>query len=262
MKVQPKKSLGQHFLVDTQHCARITAYADIQPEDTVIEIGPGTGQLTRLLLEKARTVIAIEFDRDMVEHLGRLFPENDPRSSKLTIVNADILRLRWTDLPAGNHVRLVGNLPYNISTKILAQTAEVKERFHSFTFMVQKEVAERVLARPGTKDYGYFTLLMEYHFQRFRGFAVPPGAFSPPPRVVSYAMRVMPREPLEVPDYRRFVKLLQSSFRQRRKTLWNNLKSGFEDEKLAQAFSECGLDSRIRPEELPLQQFACLARVL
>jgi 16S rRNA (adenine1518-N6/adenine1519-N6)-dimethyltransferase len=263
MKVQPKKSLGQHFLVDTQYCAKIIDYAGIRPEDTVIEIGPGTGQLTRLLLPRARSVVAVEFDRDMVEHLGKSFPANDPFSGKLTILHADILQVQWRDLPAGDHVKLIGNLPYNISTKILSQTAEVKERFQSFTFMVQKEVAERVLAKPKTKDYGYFTLLMEYHFERFRGFAVPPGAFSPRPKVMSYVMRLQPREaPYPVSDYSGFVKLLQRSFRQRRKTLWNNLKAYFPDDKLAQTFADCRLNPLVRPEELPLQQFACLARML
>jgi 16S rRNA (adenine1518-N6/adenine1519-N6)-dimethyltransferase len=263
MKVQPKKNLGQHFLVDTGYCSRIIGYADIQPGDTVIEIGPGTGQLTGLLLETAQAVIAIEFDPDMVEHLQRLFPGDHPLSRKLTILNADVLQIQWQDLPEGSHVRLVGNLPYNISTKILSQTAEVKERFHSFTFMVQKEVAERILAKPGNKDYGYFTLLMEYHFQRFRGFAVPPGAFVPPPKVVSYVMRVAPREPpYPVPDYSRFLTLLKVSFQQRRKTLWNNLKRSFPEHKLSEALSRCRLDPRTRPEELDLQQFACLARML
>ena len=260
MTLRAKKSLGQHFIADPNYCRRIVHYAEIQPADTVVEIGPGTGQLTEHLLGRARTVIAIEFDRDMMAHLQTRFT-NEPR---LTLIQRDILALDWNTILKTSPVKIVGNLPYNISTRVLTKTTEIKDRFHSFTFMVQKEVAERVLATPRSKDYGYFTLLMEYHFERIKGFDVPPGAFLPKPKVTSHVMKIFPRDPpYPVKDYPQFVRLLKKSFQQRRKTLWNNLKSTVnESRQLEVAFKACHIPTGSRPEEVALEQYACLSRML
>jgi 16S rRNA (adenine1518-N6/adenine1519-N6)-dimethyltransferase len=260
--VQAKKALGQHFLTDQNYCRKIVRYAGVGRGDVVVEIGPGTGQLTAALLEAGAHVTAIEFDSDMIAALRDRFPRP---GGDLDVVSADILAFDWSSLPSGRPlVKLVGNLPYNISTRILKQSAEAKDRFESFTFMVQKEVAERVIASPGSKAYGYFSVLMEYHFERRRGFDVPPGAFQPRPRVMSHVMRLEPKRPdFEVPDYGRFERLLAGAFAHRRKTLWNNLVAqGTPPSRLTEALCGAGLDPKTRAERVTLEQFVCLARLL
>ena len=255
-----KKSLGQHFLIDRNYCQKIVRYARIDPLDTVIEIGPGTGALTEPLLAAAGEVIAIEFDSALIAHLKDRFA-NHPR---LRLLEADILGLDWRDIVKVVPVKLLGNLPYNLATRILLKTTEIKDRFHSFTFMVQKEVAERILARPKSKDYGYFTVLMEYHFTRVKGFNVPAGVFTPQPKVLSNVMKLLPRDPpCPAVDYPHFVALLKKAFRHRRKTLWNNLKGNLVGrERMAAAFDACQIQATARPDQVTLAQYSCLARVL
>ena len=208
-------------------------------------------------------MVAIEFDRDLVDHLKRsLRPES---RSRLILIQADVLDLDWAATFPEAPVKLVANLPYNIATAVLTKMIPFGHRFHSFTFMVQKEVAERILARPGSKSYGYLTLVLQYRFSRIRGFDVPPGAFAPPPGVRSHAMQLIPRpRPVRLPCYDRFLRLIRTGFRQRRKTLRNNLRSAFGPWKgrLEPAFESAGIEPRQRAEEVSLEQFVCLARVL
>ena len=165
MKPRAKKSLGQHFLADPNYCGKIARFAAIDSQDSVVEIGPGTGHLTQVLLGMARQVTAIEFDREMVAYLQEQWPEKGiNQGAPLTIVQADVLTLDWNTILGTGPVKVIGNLPYNISTRILQKMTEIKDRFHSCTVLIQKEVAQRILASPNSKDYGYFTLLMEYHF--------------------------------------------------------------------------------------------------
>ncbi|MGH9338946.1 MAG: 16S rRNA (adenine(1518)-N(6)/adenine(1519)-N(6))-dimethyltransferase RsmA [Acidobacteriota bacterium] len=261
MQPRAKKSLGQHFLADINYCKKIVAFAHVEPHETVVEIGPGTGQLTRILLQTARHVIAVEFDVEMLECLRQNLAPG--LLSRLTLVQADVLQLDWEDILEDAPVKIVGNLPYNIATRLLSSMTRVTDRFDSFTFMVQKEVADRILAGPGNKDYGYFSLLMEYHFERLRGFNVPPGVFVPKPMVISHVMKLIPRVPeVEISDYDAFVRLLKRAFQHRRKTLWNNLKSRSDERRLEKALSACRVEPRARPEELSLQQYACLVRML
>ena len=153
MKPQPKKSLGQHFLADTNYCHKIVRFAHVGPGDTVVEIGPGTGQLTRVLLATARRVIAIEFDASMVRHLQKELSENlsDPHH-QLQLLQADVLNLEWDSVMGTTPVKIIGNLPYNISTRILSNLLTVKDRLVDCTVMVQKEVAQRILAAPCCGD--------------------------------------------------------------------------------------------------------------
>jgi len=265
VKRQPraKKSLGQHFLANSDYCQKIAQFAQIGPEDTVVEVGPGSGQLTRVLLPLARKVIAVEFDRDLVRYLNEHFLEdNDDAPKHLDVIQADILSFNWA--LAGKHpFKIVGNLPYNIATQILQNMLPIKDRVQSGTFLLQKEVAQRILSSPNSKDYGYFTLLMEYHFERTPGFDIPPGAFVPPPKVVSQVIQLRPRNsPFLVPSEPHFQGLLKEAFQQRRKTLWNNLKSGHDPESLESAFEACCIPSRARPQEVTLEQYACLGRML
>jgi 16S rRNA (adenine1518-N6/adenine1519-N6)-dimethyltransferase len=280
--VRPKRSLGQHFLTDTRYCERFVQFAELEPDDTVIEIGPGTGQLTEFLIRQVRQVIGVEFDSEMVDLLKNRYSVylNQPHP-QLEIIQADVLQVCWSELldqllpnfptpqnltSEGCNMRLtfVGNLPYNIATRIMTSMTEIKHRFQSLVFMTQKEVANRILASPGTKDYGYFTLLMEYNFRRQKGFDVPPGAFFPPPKVMSHVLRMLPREgSLTADEQRLFRKVIQTSFQQRRKTLWNNLKLLFDDEVvLREAFQSCAIDLRARPEQVDLAGYLGITRVL
>ncbi len=257
-----KKSLGQNFLVDSSYCDRITRFASVQAGDHVVEVGPGTGALTRSLLRSGATVAAIEFDREMVDYLNReLIPE---AAGRLSIHISDVLRFSWTDLAPWSPFKIVGNLPYNIATRIVRDLTSFTSLFESFCFMVQKEVAQRILAGPGGKDYGFLTLLAEYHFVRTPGFDVPPGAFRPIPKVTSHVIKLVPRNepPDDVGDYRQFVGLLARSFGQRRKTLWNNLAGSVDPDRLSEGFREAGIPRTTRPEQVSLAQFSCLARML
>jgi 16S rRNA (adenine1518-N6/adenine1519-N6)-dimethyltransferase len=261
-KPRGKKSLGQHFLANAGYCQKIAHFAQINSEDTVVEIGPGTGQLTQVLVPLAQKVVAVEFDRDLVEYLKEQFLQEPVTAKHLDIVHADILSFNWA-IQGGNRFKVIGNLPYNIATRIIQQMIPIKDRFQSATFLIQKEVAQRILSATHSKDYGYFTLLMEYHFERIAGFDVPPGVFVPPPKVTSQVIRLEPHKPpYPVPDEPAFRTLLKNAFQQRRKTLWNNLKKGRDIQQLRPAFELCHIPDQARPEELTLEQYACLGRML
>ena len=217
-KPRGKKSLGQHFLANNGYCQKIAHFAQISPEDTVVEIGPGTGQLTQALLPLARKVVAVEFDLDLVEYLKEHLLQEGVTAEHLEIIHADILSFNWA-IPGKNRFKVIGNLPYNIATRIIQDMIQIKDRFQSGTFLLQKEVAQRILSASHSKDYGYFTLLMEYHFERIPGFEIPPGVFVPPPKVTSQVIRLEPRKPAyPVPDESAFRTLLKNAFQQRRKS--------------------------------------------
>ena len=264
MTPRPRKSLGQHFLSDKNYCYKLLQFAGFGPHDTVLEIGPGTGQLTQALLKTVRRVVAVEFDTAMIQFLEIQFaPQLGGGLGQLQLVQADVLTLDWDSILNRNPVRVIGNLPYNISTRILKRMLEIKDRFQDCTVMLQKEVAERILATPSAKEYGYFSLLMEYHFRRVKGFDVPPGVFVPKPKVMSHVLKLIPRDPPHpVPDYKAFVKLMQRAFQQRRKTIWNNLKRDFDPSTVLAALETCGIGMQARPEELSLYNYACLSREL
>ncbi|GAB4119304.1 MAG: 16S rRNA (adenine(1518)-N(6)/adenine(1519)-N(6)) -dimethyltransferase RsmA [Acidobacteriota bacterium] len=270
---EPRKALGQHFLSDPGYCRRIVSLAQVSAGDPVLEIGPGTGVLTERLLAAGAIVRAVELDSRLVEYLTRRLAQPIAQE-RLFLVQGDVLRLDWHELtepvgPAGGpdsarRVKLVANLPYNIATRILSRTTPFANRFHSLTVMTQKEVALRVTARPGSRDYGYLSLLMEYHYRVGSGFDVPPGAFSPPPKVVSRVFQLLPLDPPRAfPSYAGFLKLVSAGFRHRRKTLWKNLlAAGYPEDRLRAAFEAAGLPFDVRAEAVPLARFLALADVL
>lgn len=263
--IQTRKSLGQHILKDPLVCERIADIAELDPHDLVIEIGPGTGRLTQFLLSRVRKVIAIEFDRRMIELLKARKPAwQDSCGAQLEIVQADVLRFHFGAVASTGRAKVVGNLPYNISTRLLIKMTKAADSFHSLTVMIQKEVAERILAAPRCKDYGYLTLLMQFHFQVAAGFDVPPGAFYPRPRVVSHVLQLIPLRPARpIQNYEGFVRLIQQAFAQRRKTLWKNLGRMIPDRAIREkAFRKCAIGRMMRAEEVSLQQFLCLADML
>ncbi|MDP2833834.1 MAG: 16S rRNA (adenine(1518)-N(6)/adenine(1519)-N(6))-dimethyltransferase RsmA [Pseudomonadota bacterium] len=248
-----KKSLGQHFLVDSHYIARIVAAIRPDAGDTMVEIGPGLGALTRPLLDKLAHLQVVEFDRDMVARLREEFP-----GERLTIHQADALDFDFTQF--GDDLRVVGNLPYNISSPLLFHLAESAAQIRDMCFMLQKEVVDRMAAAPDTADYGRLSVMLQSRFRVEKKFMVPPGAFRPPPKVDSAIVRLIPLPPEAVPyrDARVFADVVGRAFGQRRKTLRNTLK-GLVD---AALFEELGIDPIRRGETLSVAEFAQLANRL
>lgn len=268
-----KPKLGQHFLQDQSFAIRIIeALGDIS-QRTVLEIGPGRGALTRMLVRQARRVIGVETDRVLAAQLRMNFSV----TPNIEIIEGDILAIDLDTLfgpkpgstrPGMNHeperVRVVGNLPYFITSEILLRLFEYRKYFDTIVLMVQKEVAERLAARPGTKEYGLLSATAQLYSRVEKLFIVPPGAFSPPPKVHSAVVRLelTPRlETLGV-DETEFLRFLKLSFAQKRKTLWNNLKSRYGSDDLTKAMQHAKIKPTIRAEALSLEQNAALLRAL
>lgn len=268
-----KPKLGQHFLRDSSVAARIVeALGDIS-QSTVLEIGPGRGALTSTLVRKARRVIAVETDRVLAAQLRMHFS----LTPNIEIIEGDILAIDLDTLfgpkPGSSRpgmeqeperVRVVGNLPYFITSEILLRLFEYRKYFSSVVLMVQKEVAERLSARPGNKDYGLLSATAQLYSRIEKLFVVPPGAFSPPPKVDSAIVRltIEPRVEALGVDESAFINFLKLSFAQKRKTLWNNLKSRYKSDDLTQAMKRARIKPTVRAEALTLEQSAALFREL
>ena len=248
-----KKSLGQHFLVDQHYIARIVAAIRPETADHMVEIGPGPGALTRPLLETLPHLDVVEVDREMVARLRAEFPLD-----RLSVHSVDALAYDFAGLGPG--LRVVGNLPYNISSPLLFHLAASAESIIDMTFMLQKEVVDRMAAAPDTPDYGRLSVMLQSRFKVAKLFTVPPGAFQPPPKVDSAIVRLAPLALEQVPyrDAGVFAEVVARAFGQRRKTLRNTLK-GWVDETL---FAELGIDPRRRGETLSVAEFATLANRL
>ena len=260
-----QKKFGQNFLIDTHVLEKIVAAAEITQDDLVIEIGPGIGTLTQYLCEAAGEVIAIEIDRNLIPIL-----QNDTLRNyhNVTVINEDVLKLDLSALirdhaPKGA-VKLVANLPYYITTPIVMQVLEGNAPIDSLTIMIQKEVAERFMAAPGTEDYGAVTLAIQYRTEPSIAANVPKNCFMPRPNVDS-AVMVLKRkkETIPVKDEKLMFALIRASFNKRRKTLLNGISTGenlnFTKERILAAFERCGFDPAVRGEKLSLEEFAKLA---
>jgi 16S rRNA (adenine1518-N6/adenine1519-N6)-dimethyltransferase len=248
-----KKHLGQHFLVDPHYIALIIAAIRPTADDLMVEIGPGPGALTRPLLDVLEHLHVVEFDRDMVARLATEWP-----AERLTIHQADALTFDFGTL--GGDLRVVGNLPYNISSPLLFHLAGYATVIRDMTFMLQREVVERMAAAPDTPEYGRLSVMLQARFAVTRLFVVPPGAFQPPPKVDSAIVRLVPLDSSTVPyrDRRVFAAVVIRAFGQRRKTLRNTLKglAGADD------FGAVGIDPMRRGETLSVAEFAALANHL
>ena len=252
----PKKHLGQHFLSDPRILERITRFADFAPEDTVIEIGPGKGSLTKVLARQARSVIAIEIDPALALTLRNTMPEN------VEILEQDALEVDFTSIASGRY-HLVANLPFNIATPLIANFVLARSAIIAATVMVQKEVADRISAAPGSRRYGSLSIGIQYYAFVERGPSVPPGAFIPKPKVHSQMIRLTWRS--DVPDFPELMAFVRKSFSSRRKKLVNNLSPMFPDiprGELQGILEQEGLDPGVRPEDLSVQQFVALHRSL
>jgi len=263
-----QKKFGQNFLIDTHVLDKIINAAEITKEDMVIEIGPGIGTMTQYLAQAAREVVAVEIDRMLIPILEETLGEY----SNVSILNEDILKVDLVKLVKEQNedrpVKVVANLPYYITTPIVMKLFESHVPIKSVTVMVQKEVARRMQARPGTKDYGALSLAVQYYARPYIAANVPPNCFMPRPAVGSAVIRLERYEepPVEVKDEQLMFRLIRASFNQRRKTLVNGLMNSagleFSKAEILEAFTEIGLDPDVRGETLSLQQFAGLSNQL
>jgi len=268
-----KPKLGQHFLADPSAALRIVEALGDFSQNTVLEIGPGRGALTSLLARQARRLIAIELDRVLAAQLRMNFS----LARNVEVIEGDILAVDFDTLfgpkpgstrPGMNHqperVRVVGNLPYFLTSDILLRMFEYRKYFETILLMVQREVADRLAAQPGRSEYGLLSATAQLYTRVEKLFTLPPGAFSPPPKVHSTVVRltIAPRlEDLRVPEAG-FINFLKLSFGQKRKTLWNNLKSEYKPERLRAALEKTGVKPNVRAEALTLEKSAGLFRAL
>ena len=248
----PKKHLGQHFLKDSSIVSRIIETADIRRDDVVIEIGPGRGALTFRLAELAGKVMAIEIDHDLFKNL------NEEASSypNLSIVEGDALKFPYDEVET--KFKVVANLPYYISTPILFRLMEFRHKIISMTIMLQKEVADRIVASPKCKDYGILSIAIQFYAIPIIAFQILPEAFYPIPEVDSAVLKIIPREKaaVEVRNERLFWSVIKSSFSHRRKTLINSLSmAGFNKEIVNRIIGELGINPTVRPEELSMDEW-------
>lgn len=252
-KAPPKKSLGQHFLTDRSYIERIVLAVDPEPGDRLVEIGPGQGAITMPLLRRHGELTAIEFDRDLITPLM----EASEGVGRLTIIHKDVLAVDFGKLAGDDRLRLVGNLPYNLSSPILFHALEHATSIRDMVFMLQKEVVDRMAAGPGSKVYGRLSVMLQAYCTVTPLFVVPPGAFRPPPKVDSAVVRMVPRPPAEigVADPQRFTEVVRAAFGQRRKTLRNAL-SGVCD---GAAIEAAGISPDSRAEQVEVAAFIRLA---
>lgn len=257
MKHQPRKRFGQHFLVDTSVLDAIVAAIAPRPGQVVVEIGPGLGSLTERLLPELDRLQAIEIDRDLVARLSLRFPPE-----RLVLHEADALAFDFGSMAAGRELRVVGNLPYNISSPLLIHLLEFIDRIADQHFMLQKEVVDRIVAAPCTSEYGRLSVMMQAFHQVVDLFVVPPAAFDPPPRVESAVLRMVPRARPLVGDRQALERLLAVAFNQRRKMLRGTLIPWLVQQGVDPEMPAFGLVPTARPEEISVECYAAIADVL
>ena len=252
-----KKHLGQHFLHERGIIEKIVLAVNPQPGDRLVEIGPGQGAITFPLLDRHHALTVIEFDRDLIAPLTAAARAH----GELTVIHRDVLEVDFTALAAegDGQIRLVGNLPYNLSSPILFHALDHAAAIRDMHFMLQKEVVDRMAAAPGSKVYGRLSVMLQAYCAVTPLFKVPPGAFLPPPKVDSAVVRLVPRAPesIGVADPRRFAQVVRAAFGQRRKTLRNAL-NGVADTALIEA---AGLRPAARAEQIDVAGFVRLANI-
>jgi 16S rRNA (adenine1518-N6/adenine1519-N6)-dimethyltransferase len=259
MDYRPKKRFGQNFLHDRSVIDRIMVAADLKETDQALEIGPGLGALTDRMLPLVDRLHVMEVDRDLLDGL------NARQTPNLTVHAGDALRLDWDALLGAGPLKLVANLPYNISSQILFKLLDHRQLFSRAVLMFQKEVGDRIAAAPGCRDYGILSVFCQLWYDVRRVVIVPPGAFFPPPKVTSVVLSFEPLAQARVPvaDEVFFRRVVKGAFAQRRKTLRNTLTSaGFGFDGLEQVLNDIGIDPGRRGETLDLGEFARLAATL
>lgn len=259
-----RKSYGQNFLIDSHVIDKIIAAAGIDKDTEVLEIGPGIGTLTQYLAEAAGKVVAVEIDDKLIPILEKTLSEYD----NVRIIHGDILKQDIGSIFEGRPFKIVANLPYYITTPIIMSLLESGVPADSITVMIQKEVADRMKASPGSKDYGALSLAVQYYADPYLAANVPPNCFMPRPNVGSAVIRLKRLEtpPVKTKDPVLMFKIIRAAFNQRRKTLANAIKNyeglSYSREEVEQALEQMGLDVRVRGEALELSQFAELTNLL
>ena len=253
MKYIPKKRFGQNFLTDQSIIQALVSSIAPKPDDMMVEIGPGLGALTQPLIKHLHHLHVVEIDRDIIDWMQSFYP-----ADKITIHNSDALKFDFITI--GQSIRVVGNLPYNISSPILFHLLDKVETIIDMHFMLQKEVVERMVAAPSTSAYGRLSVMLQYKLKMEYLFTVPPEAFDPPPKVESAFVRCVPHAtlPFKAIDEKLFAKIVLNAFGQRRKTLRNTLKSMLDDN----GFLKLDINSQLRAENLSVEKFVAIANYL
>ena len=260
-----QKKFGQNFLIDPHVLDKIIAAAQISKDDCVLEIGPGIGTLTQYLAENARQVVAVEIDSNLIPILEETLKDYP----NVTVINEDILKVDMEGLAKeynqGRPIKVAANLPYYITTPIIMSLFEQQVPVDNITVMVQKEVADRMQAGPGSKDYGALSLAVQYYASPYIVANVPPNCFIPRPNVGSAVIRLTRHKepPVKVKDEKLMFRLIRASFNQRQKTLQNSLNNSpelsYTKEQIGQAIGSLGLGATVRGEALTLEQFGALS---
>jgi len=255
-KHKARKRFGQNFLHDEVVIQKIVSAVAPTANQNIVEIGPGQGAITRHLLECCHHLDVVEIDRDLVKHLNTIFTP----SEKFHIHNVDALKFEFCQLATEKKIRLVGNLPYNISTPLLFHVLDNAECIEDMHFMLQKEVVERMAAVPGSRDYGRLSIMIQYHCQVEALFHVGPESFDPPPKVTSSIVRLTPHKdrPVQITDYALFRRVVAQAFSLRRKTLRNALKNYISEEQII----SCDIDPKLRPELIDLAGYARMSNFI
>ncbi|TRZ96314.1 ribosomal RNA small subunit methyltransferase A [bacterium] len=258
MQIKPKKRLGQSFLIDPNIKRKIISACGLSQKDTVLEIGSGRGELTKLIAESAGSVLAVEIDTSLTE----ILKNNLIAYPNVKIINRDILKLDLSKLPVkfGKKLKVIGNIPYYISTPIIEYLLKYRKRVDSIHLTVQKEYARRLVALPGGADYGSLSCFLQYHSSPEILFYIKRSCFFPAPRVDSAFVRLTLKPNWQAnPEKEKLLfKVIRAAFNQRRKTLRNSLKDTIPAQKLEQFFKKYSLDRNIRPEKLSLTDFSRL----
>ena len=253
-----KKSLGQHFLIDDNIARKIVRIADVEQNDIVWEIGPGSGVLTKILLGKCRKLYAFEIDNEWFMYLQSTY--HDP---KLTLINSDILKVDFNDYFPHEKVKIVANLPYQITSPVLFKILEYRDFFSSITVMIQDEVADRICAPSGNKEYGKLSIKLQLYFRIKKEFIVPPHVFRPQPKVRSAVVQLIPKQDVpEILDHKQLWDLIDEVFNHRRKMLRVSLKPFLAKNEYEKLFDTSALDFTRRPEDLSIREFVDLSNAI
>ena len=253
MSHRPRKRFGQNFLHDPYIIESIINAINPQPGEVIIEIGPGQGAITFPMLKRIGKMSAVELDRDLVE----LLSETHKAHGELNLISQDALKTDFSEF--GRDLRIIGNLPYNISSPLLFHLLSFRPYLRDMHFMLQKEVVDRMAAGPGSKTYGRLSVMIQTYCDVSKLLSVPPGAFNPPPAVDSAIVRLIPKTDEQIPehDVEKLSRVVSLSFSQRRKTLRNNLKNTINTEQI----ESCGISPSARAETLEINDFILLSRL-
>lgn len=262
MHIKPKKGLGQNFLFDKNIQRKLVASYNLKAPDRVLEIGSGYGELTKLIAHEAAFVYTLEIDPELCKTLR----DNTTGYSNIEIINQDILRFNLKRYFRGfkNKIKVVGNIPYYITTPIIEHLLKYRDKIETIFITVQKEFAKRIVANPGPKEYGSFSCFVQYYCIPEISFYIKKSSFSPIPKVDSCLLEIKPRQApaVKVKDEKLFFKVIRASFNKRRKTLRNSLDGIVPLQKLSSFFKKYHIDSNIRPEDLTLKDFAHLSNII